>query len=77
MQRQAALLTALSDEVKAQLDRGEYPPYHLVNAARRATGVTADAARDWLQALLYWRAHSLPIMDRPDAEPGAAPDTAT
>ena len=77
-ERQAAFLVALSAEAKARLDRGEYPPYHLVNAARRAAGVPADKAKNWLHAFLYWRSHSLkpgaPSGAEPGAEPGAAAD---
>jgi len=74
MQRQATFLNALSDEAKARLDRGEYPPYHLINAARRSAGVPAETAKNWLLAFLYRRARSHQLADRPDAEPDRAPD---
>jgi hypothetical protein len=76
-ERQATFFNALSDDAKARLESGDYPPYHLVNAARRAAGDTAETARIWLLAFLYRSAHSrqleqFPRPATPD-EPSAAP----
>ena len=74
--RQVKFLSALSAEAKARLDRGEYPPFHLVNAARGVAGVPVETAKNWLLAFLYWRSHSLQIGSSTgaasDAEPGSA-----
>ena len=69
MQRQATFLNALSDEAKTLLDRGEYPPYHLINAARRSAGVPAETAKNWLLAFLYWREHSPQLEVTPQSAP--------
>jgi hypothetical protein len=58
-ERQVAFFKSLPPEATARLDRGEYPPYHLINAARRAAGVPTETAKNWLQAFLYWRSRSL------------------
>jgi len=73
--RQVAFLNALSAEAKARLDRGEYPPYHLVNAARRAVDVPTHTAKCWLKAFLYWRSNSRQLGSYTGAGPDAAPGT--
>jgi hypothetical protein len=59
---------ALPEKAVDRLEAGDYPPYHLIKVACRAVSVPTETAKYWLQGFLYWRQHSLPVL-QPDGRP--------